>query len=59
LEYRVIEVRSQAETKDDFSSSFCFQTGSGTLPAPVQWVPGVIFPGLKRGQGETLTTDLI
>jgi hypothetical protein len=26
---------------------------------PVQWVPGVLFPGLKRGRGVTLTTHPI
>jgi hypothetical protein len=28
----------------------------GSTQPPVQWVPGVLSPGLKRGQGATLTT---
>jgi hypothetical protein len=32
------------------------QTGSGPPQPPVQWVPGVLSPGLKRGLGVTLTT---
>jgi hypothetical protein len=39
-----------------FSSSFCVQTGSGAHQPPVQWVPGVISPGAKRGRGVMLTT---
>jgi hypothetical protein len=28
----------------------------GSTQPPVQWVPGVLSPGLKRGRGVTLTT---
>jgi hypothetical protein len=28
----------------------------GPTQPPVQWVPGVLSPGVKRGQGLTLTT---
>jgi hypothetical protein len=28
----------------------------GPTQPPVQWVPGVLSPGVKRGQGVTLTT---
>jgi hypothetical protein len=28
----------------------------GSMQPPVQWLPGVLSPGLKRGQGVTLTT---
>jgi hypothetical protein len=28
----------------------------GPTQPPVQWVPGVLYPGLKRGRGVTLTT---
>jgi hypothetical protein len=51
-----IGVRSPTEA-EDFSSSLCVQTGSGahTQP-PVQWVPGVPSPGVKRGRGVMLTT---
>jgi hypothetical protein len=50
-----IEVRSPAYAKD-FSSSLCIQTGSGATQPPVQWVRGVLFLGVKRGRGVTLTT---
>jgi hypothetical protein len=30
----------------------------GTTQPPVKWVPGVVSPGAKRGQGVTLTTHL-
>jgi hypothetical protein len=49
------EVRSPAVAKD-FSSSLCVQTGSGAHTAPVQWVQGVLSPGVKRGRSVTLTT---
>jgi hypothetical protein len=29
----------------------------GPTQPPVQWVPGVLSPGLKRGRGVTLTTS--
>jgi hypothetical protein len=28
----------------------------GPTQPPIQWVPGVLFPGVKRGRGVTLTT---
>jgi hypothetical protein len=37
----------------------CVITGSGPTQSPVQWVPGVLSPGLKRGRGLTLTTHPI
>jgi hypothetical protein len=51
LDNRAIGVRSPAEGKG-FSSS----SNSGAHPAPVQWVPEVLSPGVKRGRGVTLTT---
>jgi hypothetical protein len=58
LDDRVIEVRSPTGA-EDFSSSPCVQTGSGahgpTQPS-IQWVPGVLSLGVKRGRGVTLTT---
>jgi hypothetical protein len=30
--------------------------GLGSTQPPVQWIPGVLSPGLKRGRGVTLTT---
>jgi hypothetical protein len=51
LDDRAIGVRSPAGTKD-FCSSLCVQTGSGAHPAPpVQWVPGVLSPGVKARPG--------
>jgi hypothetical protein len=53
-------VRSRFDPRQrqkDFSSSHCVQTGSGAHPAScTQWVPGVLFPGVKPGRGVTLTT---
>jgi hypothetical protein len=48
LDDRVIGVRSPAGAKD-FSSILCVQTGSGAHP--VQWVPGVLSPGVKALPG--------
>jgi hypothetical protein len=53
LDDRVIGVRSPAGAKD-FSSNLCVYTLGPTQP-PVQWVPGVLSPGVKRGRGVTLT----
>jgi hypothetical protein len=49
-------VRSPTEA-EDFSSSLCFQTGSGAHQLPVQWVPGDLSSGVKRGRGVMLTTQ--
>jgi hypothetical protein len=54
LDDLAIEVRSPAGA-EDFSSSPCVQTLGPTQP-PIQWVPGVLSPGEKRGRGVTLTT---
>jgi hypothetical protein len=55
-------VRSPTEA-EDFSSSPCVQTGSGAHPAScpmgIEWVPGVLSPGVKRGRGVTLTVHPI
>jgi hypothetical protein len=56
LDDRANEVPSPVEAKGFFSFSLCAQTGSGAHPAPVQWVLGVLSPGVKRGRGVTLTT---
>jgi hypothetical protein len=53
LDDRVIAVRSPAGGKGFF---LCVQTGSGPTQPPVQWVPGVLSPGVKRCQGMMLTT---
>jgi hypothetical protein len=52
-----IEVRSQTEA-EDFSSSPCIQTGSGAHPTSYPMGTGVLSPGVKRGQGVTLITNL-
>jgi hypothetical protein len=48
---RAIEVRSLAEARGFFLWPLCLRP---TQP-PVQWVPGVLYPGVKRGRGVTLT----
>jgi hypothetical protein len=55
LDDRAIGVRFPAGTKN-FSSILCVQTCSGPTQPPVQWVPGVLSPGVKRGRGMMLTT---
>jgi hypothetical protein len=55
LEDQAIRVRSPAETKD-FSSIFCVQTGSEAHPESCTMGTGVLSPGVKSGQGVTLTT---
>jgi hypothetical protein len=52
---RAIEVRSPTGA-EDFSSSPCVQTGSEAHPASYPMGTGGSFPGVKRGQGVTLTT---
>jgi hypothetical protein len=42
------------QRRKHFSS--VFKPALGPTQSPVQWVPGVISPGLKRGRGVTLTT---
>jgi hypothetical protein len=58
LDDRAIEVRSPAEAR-----GFPLTSGSGpalgSTQAPVQLVPGVISPGVKRGRSVTLTTHPI
>jgi hypothetical protein len=53
LHDRAIEVRSPAETKD-------FSSRPALVPTqpPVQWVTGLLSPGLKGGRGVTLTTHI-
>jgi hypothetical protein len=58
LDDRAMEVRSPAETKGFFlyPLSRMSRLALGPTQPPVQWVPGVLSPGLKRGRGVTLTT---
>jgi hypothetical protein len=39
-----------------FPLASVFRPALGLTQPPVQWVPGVLSPGLKRGLGVTLTT---
>jgi hypothetical protein len=56
LDYRAIGVRSSAGAKDFFSPSSVSRPALRPTQPPVQWVPGVLSPGVKRGRGVTLTT---
>jgi hypothetical protein len=55
LDDRAIGVRSPAEAKDIFPLSVSRPALGPTQPA-VQWVLGVLSPGVKRGRSVTLTT---
>jgi hypothetical protein len=55
LDDRAIEVRTPAEAKGCFLTSMSRLVLRYTQP-PVQWVPGVLSPGVKSGRGVTLTT---
>jgi hypothetical protein len=43
------------QRRKDFSSSLCVQTSSDAHPSPIQWIPGVLSPGVKRSWHVTLT----
>jgi hypothetical protein len=51
-------VRSPAQAKECPLVSVSRPALGSTLP-PVQWVPGVLFPGIKHGRGVTLTSHPI
>jgi hypothetical protein len=53
LDDRAMEVRSPAE---DFSLSSVSRPALGPTQPPVQWIPGVLSPGVKRGRVVTQTT---
>jgi hypothetical protein len=55
LDDRAIGVRSPAGAKD-FPLSSVSRPALGPTQPPVQWVPGVLSPGVKRGRGVMLTT---
>jgi hypothetical protein len=56
LDERAIKVRSPMEEKRIFSESSVSRPALGPTQPPVQWVLGVLSPGLKRDRGVTLTT---
>jgi hypothetical protein len=51
-------VRSPTEA-EDFYSTLCAQPALGPTQPPIQWVPGALSPGIKRGRGVMLTTHPI
>jgi hypothetical protein len=55
LEDQVIEVRSLAEAKGFFPLTSVSRPALRPTQPPVQWVLGVLFPGLKHSLGMTLT----
>jgi hypothetical protein len=59
IDYGLDDRGSIPTEAEDCSSSLCVQTGSEAHPAPVQWVTGVLSPGVKRGWGVMLTTHPI
>jgi hypothetical protein len=58
LDDRAIEVRSPAGARISSLTSVSRPALGPTQP-PVQWVPGVLSLGVKRGRGVTLTTHPI
>jgi hypothetical protein len=55
LDDKATKVLSQAEAKD-FASSLYVKTSSEAHPASYPMGTGVLSPGVKLGQGVTLTT---
>jgi hypothetical protein len=55
LDDRAIGVRSPAGQRI-FPLASVSRPALGPTQPPVQWVPGVLSPGVKRGRGVTLTT---
>jgi hypothetical protein len=59
LDDRVIDVRSPADRREFFCLTCVSRPALGPNQPPVQWVPGVLSPGVKRGLDVTLTTHPI
>jgi hypothetical protein len=59
LDAQPIEVRSSEEAKGFFLLTSVLNPALEPTQPPVQWVPGVLYPGLKRGRGVKLTTHPI
>jgi hypothetical protein len=59
LDDRAIQVRSPAEAKYFFSLVSVSRPALGPTQPPVQWVPEILSPGVKRGRVVTLTTHPI
>jgi hypothetical protein len=56
LDDRATEVRSPEKAKGFFPLASVSRPALEPTQPPVQWVLGVLSPGLKRGRGVTLTT---
>jgi hypothetical protein len=55
LDDRVIQVRSPTGA-EDFSLAPESRPARRPTQSPIQWVPGVLSPGVRRGRGVTLPT---
>jgi hypothetical protein len=53
---RAIEVRSPGKGERIFPLASVSRPALGPTQTPVQWVPGVLSPRVKRGRGVTLPT---
>jgi hypothetical protein len=56
LDNRAIQMQSPAEAKDFFPLASVSRPALGPTQPPIQWVLGVLFPGVKCSQGVTLIT---